>query len=683
MSNAVQLSFLSALTGNISQKGANALQIAGAGSFDGVLNQSLQSLQPANNLLPPTSFAAGLANPSGSLLPPGDGSNLPVTTASLRVEDIDIDQTLASLEISLGATFAPLDTSSVVSRELLYDTSLQKVLHGGSTEATINAKVVKAQPSTFIGLNSDILNANVQAGTMSKLHAPISDDQMSASAREGLGIGTAALGSTNASVTPRAEAVAANADAAGKASLRAFGETETGSLRSSEKWTTSTSSAVFAAAEGRSPALDATAGSLGSSPITRVISQSTVLGEQPTPSSVLSKGPSNTQESLSIPHEQQLLARRSTLGAAGDAVIASGRATGSFELNVGTSEALVHARIGRQSSGIEADTLVAKPIEPDVMRTLGRGSKDALAAASSPNPLSNLTNAMSSSVDSAKLLSNGSIINDAAKELSNAASVPIADPTSRQSPSVSNTTNLVQATPVQPTSHALNFSNQVTVAPSILGQFSPNARTASFNADGMLSKMSDVRFIDSAARSTEASSVAELPDRPVTAPFATSGQNSGFSAAVSSTMSASFALNMGDASNPASNTVPQLGQRIQWMMTNAAQVAEIRVDPPELGSLQIQVSSDEKQTSVSFLTQTSAARELIEASLPRLREHLESMGIELGDTSVEQQDSDEQSMPESPQQTADRAPGTGSDTAIDNSSVGKTPERDGGIDAYA
>ena len=101
MSNAVQLSFLSALSGNISQKGANALQVAGAGSFDGVLNQRLQSLQPANNIQPPTTTTAGLANPFGSLLPPGNGSNLPVNTASLSVEDIDLEQTLSALEFGL------------------------------------------------------------------------------------------------------------------------------------------------------------------------------------------------------------------------------------------------------------------------------------------------------------------------------------------------------------------------------------------------------------------------------------------------------------------------------------------------------------------------------------------------------------------------------------------------------
>ena len=663
MSNAVQLSFLSALSGNISQKGANALQVAGAGSFDGVLNQRLQSLQPANNIQPPTTTTAGLANPFGSLLPPGNGSNLPVNTASLSVEDIDLEQTLSALEFGLGATFAPLDSSSAASRLPVINSSSQQTVSGGS------AQVVKAQPSIFIGLAGEVSNIDVSAAAQQKLLAS-TNEQAVAGTTEGRGYSSSS-GIANTIMTQGEKASVTS-----KALLSALGETETGSLRETEKWSTLTSSARVQPDGSRNNALDT---ALGASLVNG--RQSVVPGELSARNNVQASAQSMAQESINTPLEQQVLARGVKAAVSAEAVTFSNAIASSFELNAGAGAA--DARMGRQSLGSELESVVPRHIDSEVKSALSVGAKAASAQSSAASFLVSQTPAVDSFVNEAKLLSNDAMIKDAAKELSKAVSSPSADSRS-QSSSPLGTANIAQATQTQFTNETLNSSNQFSAAANLLGQFAPNARTTSFNADGMLSKTADAKFAESTAHITDAGLAADLPDRPVTAALATSGQNSGFASAVSSTVSGSLALNMGDASNPANNSVPQLAQRIQWMMSNAAhQVAEIRVDPPELGSLQIQVSSDEKQTSMSFLTQTSAARELIEASLPRLREHLESMGIELGDASVEQQDSDQQSMPESEQQTADRLPATGTETANESSSLGKSSERDGGIDAYA
>jgi flagellar hook-length control protein FliK len=81
----------------------------------------------------------------------------------------------------------------------------------------------------------------------------------------------------------------------------------------------------------------------------------------------------------------------------------------------------------------------------------------------------------------------------------------------------------------------------------------------------------------------------------------------------------------------------ELEARVQWLAGRNLRSAEIQLDPPELGPLQVQVQSHRDGTSVHFTTQSAAVRELVEASLPRLREMLESGGMNLVDVNVAQQ----------------------------------------------
>jgi flagellar hook-length control protein FliK len=80
-----------------------------------------------------------------------------------------------------------------------------------------------------------------------------------------------------------------------------------------------------------------------------------------------------------------------------------------------------------------------------------------------------------------------------------------------------------------------------------------------------------------------------------------------------------------------------LGQRILWLSGNRLRGAEIQLDPPELGALQVQVHAHRDGASVHFVTQTAAARDAVEASLPRLREMLENSGLNLLDVNVAHQ----------------------------------------------
>ncbi len=77
-----------------------------------------------------------------------------------------------------------------------------------------------------------------------------------------------------------------------------------------------------------------------------------------------------------------------------------------------------------------------------------------------------------------------------------------------------------------------------------------------------------------------------------------------------------------------------LNERLQFMLLNGQNSAEIQLDPPELGSLQVRVTTRHEQTSVIFVAPNNAVRDALEQQLPRLRDTLEGAGLQLNDASV-------------------------------------------------
>jgi flagellar hook-length control protein FliK len=81
----------------------------------------------------------------------------------------------------------------------------------------------------------------------------------------------------------------------------------------------------------------------------------------------------------------------------------------------------------------------------------------------------------------------------------------------------------------------------------------------------------------------------------------------------------------------------ELGERIQWMTHKSLQAAELRVNPPHLGALEIRVFLSQDQASIQFSSQHAAVREAIESAIPKLREMLGAQHIHLADVNVSQQ----------------------------------------------
>ena len=77
-----------------------------------------------------------------------------------------------------------------------------------------------------------------------------------------------------------------------------------------------------------------------------------------------------------------------------------------------------------------------------------------------------------------------------------------------------------------------------------------------------------------------------------------------------------------------------VGDKLVWMVNQKHQVAQLHLNPPDLGPLKIAISLDQSQASAQFFSAHASVREALEVAMPRLREMLAESGITLGNTSV-------------------------------------------------
>lgn len=80
-----------------------------------------------------------------------------------------------------------------------------------------------------------------------------------------------------------------------------------------------------------------------------------------------------------------------------------------------------------------------------------------------------------------------------------------------------------------------------------------------------------------------------------------------------------------------------LGEKVTWMANQGgrgSQVAELHLNPPNLGPLEVRLTVNNDQATAMFVSHHPAVRDAIETALPRLREMLADNGIMLGNTSV-------------------------------------------------
>lgn len=75
-------------------------------------------------------------------------------------------------------------------------------------------------------------------------------------------------------------------------------------------------------------------------------------------------------------------------------------------------------------------------------------------------------------------------------------------------------------------------------------------------------------------------------------------------------------------------------ERVVWITGQQVQAAEIHVEPPQLGPIEVRVSITNDQANLLFTAPHAVARDAIQMSLPRLQEMLVDSGLTLGNVSV-------------------------------------------------
>ena len=128
----------------------------------------------------------------------------------------------------------------------------------------------------------------------------------------------------------------------------------------------------------------------------------------------------------------------------------------------------------------------------------------------------------------------------------------------------------------------------------------------------------------------------------------------------------------------------EMATHVRVLKNQGGGEAKINLHPAELGRMSISVSTDATDTKVSFVVETSQARQAVETAMPRLKELLEQSGLSLADSDVTEQhkqSADEKRTDRTPSSPSLESPDAGMVDSELTLSVEIDPSRL--LDAYA
>lgn len=129
----------------------------------------------------------------------------------------------------------------------------------------------------------------------------------------------------------------------------------------------------------------------------------------------------------------------------------------------------------------------------------------------------------------------------------------------------------------------------------------------------------------------------------------------------------------------------EFGQKITWMANQRNQTAELHLNPPQLGPLDVVLKMNGDQASAVFTSPHAAVREAIEQAIPKLRELLADNGIMLGNAMVNDHAA-KHDRDTSPRKAQDRAPladGATEVSGIQEVRVSGSSRHHGMVDTFA
>lgn len=197
-----------------------------------------------------------------------------------------------------------------------------------------------------------------------------------------------------------------------------------------------------------------------------------------------------------------------------------------------------------------------------------------------------------------------------------AATIPLAAPI--QMPSVA-----LPTTPAKPAESAS--------AEQPAGFGAVSRQTANLAGDGLQDAVSRAGSGKEAASHDSFESLLAAPKEPA---LLAAGQAVASNAAPAPTHAAASAATpvASPVGTPAWNG--EIGDRLAWMATRHESRAELVLNPPHLGRLEISLSMNGDQANALFVSANPAVRDALENAVPRLREILQDVGITLGQAQV-------------------------------------------------
>ncbi|WP_233840684.1 flagellar hook-length control protein FliK [Dyella sp. 2HG41-7] len=145
---------------------------------------------------------------------------------------------------------------------------------------------------------------------------------------------------------------------------------------------------------------------------------------------------------------------------------------------------------------------------------------------------------------------------------------------------------------------------------------------------------------------------------------------------------ASGAHNLGvNAQVGSSGFAKELGQQITWLSGQDIKQAQIRLNPQDLGPLDVKVSVEHGRVDVSFMTQHPAATAAVQQGLSQLNQMLSGQGLSLGHATVGQHA--QQQFGASQQQQASYQGSDGAEETAESPVAAITQAAVGLVDAFA
>ncbi|MDN7908414.1 flagellar hook-length control protein FliK [Burkholderia diffusa] len=135
-----------------------------------------------------------------------------------------------------------------------------------------------------------------------------------------------------------------------------------------------------------------------------------------------------------------------------------------------------------------------------------------------------------------------------------------------------------------------------------------------------------------------------------------------------------------------------LSQKVVFLSNAHQQSAELTLNPPDLGPLQVVLRVADNHAHALFVSQHAQVRDAVEAALPKLREAMEAGGLGLGSASVSdggfasQQQNPQQSFAGGRPSPRARAGSSAADAPVDavqSAAAGATVSRAGLVDTFA